>query len=674
MRLLSIFIFFLILLVFPPQTFASTTNQYITIVNPIRISQYTQDLQKNIETQYEIISSREFPATWLLTYDALFHESIQKVIRTFNDQQEIGLFIEITPHFAKDAGIKYNDTGSWHYATSLFLSGYTQEDRVKLIDTLFETFREKFGYYPTSVGAWWIDSFSLNYMKEKYGITGNLGLSDQYSVDGYQVWGSYWSTPFYPSKYHAGLPAPNMSSKLDLVTVQWAPRDPLNGYFDSYYSTQDYLQNPVVQDTSYFEKLVRLYGSKNNNDFGHITIGLESDLTPRAYEGEFTKQMDVTKNLVETGGFEVLTLRNFSMWYRQTFPGLSPSHIIETDDILGKKIRVFWYQSPKYRLGLIHNYETQETKIFDLRTYHANFQEPYYIMPNKEFALHVYIPSYFDEVNNPEDVWNIKIGKLKVEEKSPESTRLIFEKGEIILQKDRFLLSAAEISIPQVIKKSSALTVNKLHNKIEIKPNIKWITGFQGYIFRDLTDVATHKLESRRVLVFVVGALCLFVLFSAIILRSKYSERKKLTLLTFIFVPPLLLSFIWYKRNSINYYASQAEVDALYRLSVLPLGRVLIYDKECLGCVWQTAEKPAVFANKRRYVQTLAKQQISKNLRVFEAKNQKEARDEFDKLDVKYIYLVKYGDYIEKIPFSPGDLNIEKIYENANAAIWRVKN
>jgi len=40
---------------------------------------------------------------------------------------------------------------------------------------------------------------------------------------------------------------------------------------------------------------------------------------------------------------------------------------------------------------------------------------------------------------------------------------------------------------------------------------------------------------------------------------------------------------------------------------------------------------------------------------------------------VDYIYVVKYGEYIEKVPFSPGDLNIEKVYENANAAIWRVK-
>jgi len=29
--------------------------------------------------------------------------------------------------------------------------------------------------------------------------------------------------------------------------------------------------------------------------------------------------------------------------------------------------------------------------------------------------------------------------------------------------------------------------------------------------------------------------------------------------------------------------------------------------------------------------------------------------------------------YAEKIPFSPGDLNIEEVYSNANAEIWRIK-
>ncbi|OGM60564.1 hypothetical protein A3A75_03505 [Candidatus Woesebacteria bacterium RIFCSPLOWO2_01_FULL_39_10] len=673
MRFSSILLSFLILLLFPSHSYASTTNQFITIVNPVRVSIYTQELERNLEIQNQVISSRGLPATWLLTYDAIFHDGSQKAIERFDKNQDIGLFIEITPQLAKASVVAYNDFGSWHHATSVFLSGYSQEERMKLIDTLFEAFKNVFGYYPSSVGAWWIDSFSLEYMKEKYGITGNLGLADQFSTDGYQVWGSYWSTPFYPSKYHAGLPASELSVKLDVVTIQWAPRDPYNGYFHSYYSTQDYLQDPVGEDTSYFEKLVRLYASKNNNEFGHITIGLESDLSPGAYEGEFTKQMDITKNLVESGEYQAITLRDFSQWYQNAFPGLSPQQLIETEDILGKKIKVFWYQSPKYRLGLVHNYETLETKIFDFRSYHANFQEPYYEIPNKEFILRINNPSYFDEISDKENIWILNFGKLKGEEKTGDSTLLVFEDGEVEFQEDKFSIKGKRVVLPDVINKSRSLKVSSKLDEFEIRPKDDWLIGPNGYVFRDLTDVATHQLKSRRVLVFVSGALSLIVIFSSLILRSKYSERKKITLLTFILFAPLIFSYLWYRGNSIYYYVSQAEVDSLNRLSILPPGRVLVYDKECLGCVWYSNEKPAVFSNKRQYVKKLGKHQVVCNIKVFEATNQKEAKEEFDKLKVDYIYVVKYGEYIEKVPFSPGDLNIEKVYENANAAIWRVK-
>ena len=55
-----IFTFFLFQI---PVAKASEVNQYITIVNPVRESHYTQNLYQNLETQYRIISDRNLPAT-----------------------------------------------------------------------------------------------------------------------------------------------------------------------------------------------------------------------------------------------------------------------------------------------------------------------------------------------------------------------------------------------------------------------------------------------------------------------------------------------------------------------------------------------------------------------------------------------------------------------------------
>jgi lysyl-tRNA synthetase class 2 len=89
----------------------------------------------------------------------------------------------------RNVGIVYPETDSWHRANVLFLSGYELRERKVLIDKLFKEYKDKFGKYPLSVGAWWIDAYSLNYMKSKYDIKAILVCADQFSTDGYQIWG-----------------------------------------------------------------------------------------------------------------------------------------------------------------------------------------------------------------------------------------------------------------------------------------------------------------------------------------------------------------------------------------------------------------------------------------------------------------------------------------------------
>ncbi|MCL4416690.1 MAG: hypothetical protein M1365_08360, partial [Actinobacteria bacterium] len=270
-------IIILLFCVLPTSIFAKSDNpdQFINIVNPVRISSYTKDPVSGLNSEYEEIKKRGLPATWLLTYEVISNNDLVLAIKQMDKSQELGIFMEIAPEFANQAEVVYNKTDSWHRANSVFLSGYTQEDRKKLIDTIFIKFKETFGFYPTSVGAWWIDSYSLEYMKEKYGITANLTCADQFETDGYHIWGQYWGAPYYPSKNHAGIPAQDENSKLDLVTIQWAPRDPLNGYQSSAYSTQDYFA--LGFNIDYYEKLIRIYAEKHKNSFGQITLGLEGD-------------------------------------------------------------------------------------------------------------------------------------------------------------------------------------------------------------------------------------------------------------------------------------------------------------------------------------------------------------------------------------------------------------
>lgn len=663
----------LLSLLIPKNTFAAS-NEFATIVNPVRISSYTKNPKASVTSQYEIVRKFSFPATWLLTYDVLENEELLNVFNSMDERQEFGIFLEVTPQLAEVANVPYHETGFWHHATSVFLSGYTQEERRQFIDTIFGKFKERFGYLPSSVGSWWTDAYSLTYMKEKYGITANLGLADQYSTDGYQVWGGFWQAPFYPSKFHAGIPAQSQEVKLDIVTIQWAPRDPLNGYKNSLYSTQDYSISRIGLPIEYFEKLVKFYAKKNMNGFGQITVGLEGDLDPETYQGEFANQLALISQMAKKGDIALSTMSDFADWYREKFPTLSPPTFFESNDFLGKeRLKIFWYQSPKYRIGILYDETSQKTKIFDFRSYHKDLEESYFVLPNKDFILSIYVPSYFDEVANPEDIWELSLGELQKIEKEEDEVRLVFnENKKVILSPGKITLPST-LKPPLVIRKAKALEVELNKNSYEIKPNESWIIGREGLLFRNLSSPATHWVSTKRGTLVVFLAILFFLGVNTFIFFSRIKTPAKKMAIASIILISLFLANYWYVKNSNTYFVSQSEVDTLFRLSLAPSGKVLVYDKECLGCSYHSQHKPAVFANKRNYIKKLGKHPIVYNSKVFEAKSQGEAKKEFDKLGVDYIYVVRYEDYVEKTPFSPGDLGIEKIYSNANSELWRVK-
>lgn len=677
MKILNFSLAFLIILftkpVFAQQQNNLTANQFITIVNPVRISSYSTNPKVSLAAQYFEVQKRNLIATWLLNYDVISDPGIVSVAQTMDKSQELGLFLEITPHFSSEAGVIYNKTDSWHRANSVFLSGYTQEDRLRLIDAVFAKFNQSFGFYPSSVGAWWIDSYSLEYMQNKYGITANLTVADQFATDGYQVWGQYWSTPFYPSKIHAGMPASTLDSKLDVVTIQWAARDPLNGYGRgpaSLFSTQDRFE------IEYSQKLVDLYAKSNDNKFGQITLGLEGDFPPKSYsQGSFfSNWLDIVKAEKQLGSINIVTMRDFSSWYRSIFPELSPPQIIQTDDFLGKRIKTIWYNSPNFRINIIYDNDTKETKVRDFRTYHDNFQEPYYISPNRDLNLSINLPSQIDSAGNPDEEWTVFTEELeKVDAKDKILTLNYKNATQIKVKRDGIEITGEFKNVPKAIVDSSQMNVKKSSKKLDIQIKSLWNYPPQGLIFRSLTQEATYFLKQRKV---VAAGLLSTLIFSGIVFWINKKKAPLFSRLAIIGILVLLLgggTYKWYISNSKLYFVNQSELDVLSRLRLLPGKKIVVYKKVCLQCSWHTFYIPAVFANKRDYVKKITGKDIIYNSSIFNAKTRQEARQELNKLNADYIYLVKFEDYVELAPFSPGDLNIEEIYSNANAQIWKVK-
>jgi len=650
-------------------------KQFITLVNPVRISDYNSHPKESLQPQYQEVKKRGLPATWLFTYDALSDRDVISASKEMDDLQEKGIFLEVTPSSAKETGISYQPTDSWHRAKSLFLIGYTQDERVHFIDAVFDKFKSVYGYYPTSVGAWWVDAYSLEYMKNKYRITANLSCADQFFTDSYSLWGQYWSTPFYPSKLHAGIPANIQDNKLDLVTLQWAARDPINGYgfgHASTFSTQDYHTNNLP--ISYYEKLINIYLDDSLNSFGQITLGLESDLSPSTYKSLYAEHLDAVNRFANMG-VQVTTMKAFSDWYRQSFPNFSPVQVITSDDLLGKNSQIIWYQSPFYRVGVYEDKENQKVQIIDLRFFSDNFQEPFYTYPTRQMDLFINTPSLIDMVSNKDSILNIPFSRIISIDKKNNDLLVTFVGGEEMVLSPQGL---SFINVPQdwqVTLSNKLVEVEKTANNINIKFVSHWPVEPKGIVVNSYAPQVLYlsdfqnliKPQNRSKILLGGSGFFIIAAFLIIIIYRKRTVRK-----WFIFIVcSALLLLVTYKSH--DYYIGQGEIDALYHLQSLPQGKVLVYDHYCLKCVGKDFYQSAAFVNQRDYVGKISNKNVIYNAVFFEALSFEESKQVLKILGADYIYLVKLGSYIETLPFPPLDYGLEKIYENAEAQIWHIK-
>lgn len=413
---LVLLLFFFTILPTAKEAFAAG-DSFVSVVNPIRGNDFWTDKDQSVVTsiqgQIDILKKYSLPASWLIRYDALNDRSIINLLNSYSSNEK-GLFLEITPSWAKDSGVNYHSSSSWHAAGSAFLTGYERPEREKLIDTAFGKFKETFGYYPKSVGAWWIDGYSLEYMQKKYAISASLIVADQYTTDNYQIWGQYWSTPYYPSKKDALNPAQSNEDKLSVVMMQWAARDPVNGYGngveESTYSVQanDYTDYHNL-GTTYFSKLLDIYTTQPLNSFNHLVVGLENSYSWNKYKAEYENQIKVLDEKSRQGRFKVTTMEEFAGWYKTNFPDFSPPQVIVANDPQGSSKKSVWFMNPYYRVGWFYNQDG--SVIRDIRQYVGGEEEICYQKACGKLNFATFATRVLDDVTY-HTKWIIDEGKL----------------------------------------------------------------------------------------------------------------------------------------------------------------------------------------------------------------------------------------------------------------------
>lgn len=157
----------------------------VNIINFIRQTEPRSEeitdevLYRTVESQAELMARYGLKGTFLLQYDALINPDYQSLMKQEEARGcEVGGWWEITEPHVKAAGIEWRGRYPWDWHADVgFATGYSPEEREKLVDVYMEKFRSVFGYYPSSVGSWFIDAHTLGYMHDRYGITASCNCT-----------------------------------------------------------------------------------------------------------------------------------------------------------------------------------------------------------------------------------------------------------------------------------------------------------------------------------------------------------------------------------------------------------------------------------------------------------------------------------------------------------------
>ncbi|OGG17291.1 hypothetical protein A3D78_05550 [Candidatus Gottesmanbacteria bacterium RIFCSPHIGHO2_02_FULL_39_14] len=387
---LFIILFFNLVTLLPNHhVFGNFDQSYITVVIPFRGREYWSDINR-IKPLFDYLVEQNIPSTILLQYQNLNDREVIDYIKRFPNNFEIGLFLEVDESLANDSFSSFlYGIGDKAHANQILLSGYNPVERKRMIDQAFFRFRQIFNTSPKSVGAWYLDTVSLNYLKIKYDIKAVLDVADQYQTDTYGLWGKPWGVAYLPSKYNSLLPAQNKQDNMGIVKIQWAARDPLSGYGltvnHSTYSVQanDYVKAHRL-DVDYFKHLSGIYLSSANS-INQLTIGLEAGQEGYTYLDEFKKQ------IAAVSWAEFVTMEDFAETFLQSPP---KSSVISGPGYLDNSRQGYWFNYPRYRAYFVREGETLIFK--DLRIYDPPFffNDVFYKQTGKN--LNLIVPACLD--------------------------------------------------------------------------------------------------------------------------------------------------------------------------------------------------------------------------------------------------------------------------------------
>ncbi len=388
----------------------------INIINFIRQTDYRIEnsdslLYQTVEEQLKLINRYNLPATFLLQYDALIKPEYQQLLKSqLNQQSEIGGWFEITQPQVEDAGLEWRGEHSWvSHANIAFSTGYTKDEREKLVDVYMEKFKEIFGEYPKSMGSWYIDAHTLNYMYEKYGIIASCNCKDQIGTDGYTLWGGYWNQAYYPSKLNGYMPAQSQEQQIPVPVFRMLGSDPIYQYDDGLGNDRQGVISlePVYTQAGKNRAWVHYFFNAIVDQpclaFNYAQAGQENSFTWDAMKDGLEMQIPIIDSLQRTQKVQVLTLAETGKWFKEKFSITPATAVTVLNDIRNENNKTVWFNSRYYRANLL--WKNQDFSFRDIHLFDERFKSQYVDKPGESSQFFFYTLPMVDGYmwSTPED-------------------------------------------------------------------------------------------------------------------------------------------------------------------------------------------------------------------------------------------------------------------------------
>lgn len=378
---------------------------FVRAIEP-RIPSITPEvLLETTSRQIDLVNRHNLPATFALQYDALIDPGYQALLRGSLDPRcEIAAWWEIVQPLVEKAGIEWRGRFPWDWHADVgFSTGYSPEDRERLVDVYMADFRDNLGYYPRTVGSWFIDTHSLAYMADRYGIAASCNCKDQIGTDGYTLWGGYWNQGYYPSRRNAYLPAQDEAAQIPVPVFRMLGSDPIYQY-DS--GLQSRIQGVITLEPTYsvgggdpawVDWFLKIVGEEPCLAFSYAQAGQENSFTWNRFGEALSMQVERIAKLAREEKITVETMEQTGKWFRNRFKVTPATAVTATDDWKGEGRKTVWYNSRYYRVNML--WEHDDFRIRDIHLFDQGYADPYLVEPLRSSACEYDAPPLVDGFN-----------------------------------------------------------------------------------------------------------------------------------------------------------------------------------------------------------------------------------------------------------------------------------